>query len=53
METIIASLTSALGEIGTDALGVIGNVLPAALAIVGAVLVVKIGIRVFYSIAGK
>lgn len=53
MDYIVSVLSDSLADVGTQALGVISEILPAALAIVGAVLVVRIGIRVFYSIAGK
>ena len=51
MESIVSALTTALCTVGTDALSAIGSVLPAALAIAGAVMVVKIGVRVFKAIA--
>lgn len=52
-ETIASSVTTALASVQSDALSLIGNVLPYALAIVGAVMVVTIGIRVFKRIAGR
>ena len=51
MESITTALISALNTVGTDALGAIASVLPAALAIAGAVMVVTIGVRVFKKIA--
>ena len=47
MTDITSALTTALASVGTDALGAIASVLPAALAIAGAVMVVTIGVRVF------
>lgn len=47
MEALTTALTSALGNVASDVLGVFGDVLPAALTIVGAVLVVTLGIRMF------
>ena len=50
---IIQSLTTALSGVKDDMMSVIGTVLPYALAIVGAVLVVTIGVKVFKKISGK
>ena len=51
--SIIQSLTTALSGIKDDMMSVIGTVLPYALEIVGAVLVVTIGVKVFKKISGK
>lgn len=53
MESISSAVTTALSTVQTDALGLIASVLPYALAVVGAVIVVTIGIRVFKKIAGR
>lgn len=53
MTDITSAVTTALGTVQTDALGVIADVLPFALAIVGAILVVTIGVRAFKKIANK
>lgn len=50
---ITTAVTGALSTVQSDALSMISSVLPYALAIVGAVLVVTIGIRVFKRISGK
>lgn len=47
MEAITNALTTAITSIGSDATDMIGAVLPVALPIMGAVLVVGIGIKVF------
>jgi len=47
MSAVTSSLTTSLGGIGTDALSAIGAVLPIALPILGAFVVVKIGIKIF------
>ena len=52
-ETIASAVTTALSSVQSDALSLIAGVLPYALAIVGAVIVVSIGIRVFKKIAGR
>lgn len=53
MEGITTAVTTALGSVSTNAMALIGDVLPYALTIVGAVLVVVIGVRVFKRIANK
>ena len=53
MEGIMTSLDTAFTTIQTDAMSVIAKAVPAALVIVGAVLVVTIGIKVFKKLAGK
>ena len=50
---ISSAVTTALATTQSDALSLIASVLPYALAIVGAVLVVTIGIRVFKKISGR
>lgn len=44
---IPTAVTTALGTVQSDALGLIAAVLPYALAIMGAILVVTIGVRAF------
>lgn len=51
MEDITTALTTALGNISTNVMDTFGDVLPAALTIVGAVLVVTLGVRMFKKIA--
>lgn len=51
METITTAVKTALLTVSTDAMSMIGDVLPGALTIVGAVLVVTIGIKVFRKVA--
>lgn len=50
---IQSAVTTALATTQSDAMTLISSVLPYALAIVGAVLVVTIGIRVFKKISGR
>lgn len=50
---VASAVTSALQQTSNDALSIISSVLPYALAIVGAVLVVTIGVRVFKKISGR
>lgn len=53
METITTAVTTALSGVSTDAMAMIGTVLPFGLAIVGAQLVVAIGISFFKKVTGK
>lgn len=46
-------MTSALSTVQSEAMSLIASVLPYALAIMGAVVVVMIGIRVFKRVAGR
>lgn len=50
---IVSTVGSALSTVQTDAMTMISTVLPYALAIVGAVLVITVGIRVFKKISGR
>lgn len=51
MEGITTALTTALGTISSNVMSVFGDVLPAALTIVGAVIVVTLGVKMFKRIA--
>lgn len=53
MEAITNAVKTALATVQSDATGLIGDVLPYALAVMGAVLVVSIGIRVFKRVTGR
>lgn len=47
---VVTALTTAMSGIATDVQAGIAGVLPVALGILGTILVVKIGIRVFKSV---
>ena len=53
MEAITTAVKTALATVSTDAQSLIGDVLPYALAIMGAGLVVSIGIKVFINVTGR
>lgn len=53
MSTITSAVTTALQSVQSDSMSLIGSVLPYALAIMGAVIVVMVGIRVFKRVAGR
>lgn len=50
---VTSALTTAMGTIATDAMGAITGILPVALPIVGAGIVVSVGLKVFKRVAGK
>lgn len=50
---INSAVTGALATVQSDALSLIASVLPYALAIMGAIIVVMVGIRVFKRVAGR
>lgn len=47
MEAVVTSLTSAITTFAGDAMGAIGTIIPVVLPIMGAIVVVGIGIKVF------
>lgn len=53
MESITTSLVTSFTSVGTALTGVIGDVLPVALPVVGGVLVVTTGIKIFKRIVTK
>ena len=53
MEAITTAVKTALATVQSDATSLIGDVLPYALAVMGAVLVVSIGIKVFKKVTGR
>lgn len=53
MADLITAVTTACTTVSTNVLSLLGDIVPVALTIVGAVLVVTIGVKVFKRIAGK
>lgn len=53
MEAITTALTTGIGTIATDAMGAMGSIIPVALPIAGAMVVVGIGLKVFRRVTGK
>lgn len=47
MTDITTALSTALGSVSSQAISAIGDVLPAALTIMGAIVVISIAVRVF------
>lgn len=50
---IAGALTTALGTTATDGLSAISSILPVALPVMGAIVVIKVGIRVFKLVTGR
>lgn len=53
MESVTTALKSSFTTIGDSLTGVIGDILPIALPVVGAVLVVTLGIGIFKKVTKK
>lgn len=53
MESIMTSLTTAFTAISTNLMSVFGDIVPIALGIVGAVLVVNFGVKMFRRLTGR
>lgn len=53
MSDIISALATAMTSVKTDLFNALGDILPVALAIVGAGLVITLGVRYFKKIANK
>lgn len=53
MEGVTGALTSSFTEIGSSLTGIIGDVLPIVLPIIGAVLVVTLGVGIFKKLTKK
>ena len=51
--TVRNALTTSLTSVGNDLTGVITDVLPIALGIVGAVMVIVFGVKIFKKLTGK
>ena len=47
------ALVSAMTTVASDATGAISSILPVALPVMGAFVVVKVGIRIFKMVTGK
>lgn len=47
------TLANSLGTVASDALDTIGSILPVALPVLGAIIVISVGIRIFRKISGR
>lgn len=53
MEGVVTALTTSFTSVASSITGIIGDVLPIALPIVGAMIVVTTGIKIFKKITSK
>lgn len=53
MEAVTTALNTAVGEIVSSTMGLIGSILPLALPVIGAIIVVKFGIKLLKSLTSK
>lgn len=53
MEEVSSALTTSFTSVATALTGIIGDVLPIALPVVGAMIVVTIGIKIFKKVVSK
>ena len=53
MSDIVTALSTALGTVATSAMSAISGIVPVAAPILGAILVVGIGIKAFKKITGR
>ena len=53
ISTVTDALTTGITTIGSDVMSAVGSVIPVALPVMGAIVVVSIGIKVFKKVAGK
>lgn len=52
-DTITSALTTAAQDVANSAMGAIGGVVPIALTVMGAVVVISVGIKVFKTVVKK
>ena len=50
---VITSLSTALGTVATNAMSAIASVIPVAAPVLGAILIIGIGIKAFKKLAGR
>lgn len=53
MEAVTTALTTGLTSIATAATGAIGDIVPVAAPVLGAILIIGIGIKAFKKISGR
>lgn len=53
MSGVVESVTAGLSTTANSIMGAIGDILPVALPVLGAVLVVTVGIKIFRKVAGR
>lgn len=53
LSTVESALTTSFTEIGASATGMIGKILPIALPVIGGVIIVMLGLKIFKRITNK
>lgn len=53
MGEITSALTTSFTEIGSELTGIVGDVLPIVLPLVGGVIVVSVGVKIFKKVTSK
>lgn len=53
MEAVTTALTTGLTSIATGATGAIGSIIPVAAPVLGAILIIGIGIKAFKKVSGS
>lgn len=53
IETVTNALKTGVSDIASDAMGAIAGIVPVALPVMGAIVVVGIGIRIFKKVSSK
>lgn len=53
MEALITAMSTALGDVATQCLGILTSVVPLVLPVIGGLILVKFGIRAFKSLVGR
>lgn len=49
---VVTALTTAMGTVATGAMGAVSGIIPVAAPVLGAILVIGIGIRTFKKVSG-
>ena len=53
MESVVTALTTSFGEVVTSCIGIVGSILPVALPLIGSVMVVTFGVKIFKKVTAK
>lgn len=53
MDALVSAMTTGLGNVATECLGIITSVVPLVLPVIGGLIVVKFAIRAFKSLVGR
>lgn len=53
MQDVVTGLTTGISNAATDMMSAIGDILPVALPVMGAIAVIGVGIKVFKKVTGR